>query len=144
MIEIALDEQPDNIGCKGFKDGNAHSGTADTGDAGTAGDVLHALVIPRGIVVGHQRHHALCQTHADVQREHIDLLDDAESSHRNITVSRRKVVDGDIGKAGKEGGNGRGQSHRQHLTGKAEPWGRYTGETESTVDLRSRKNWTAK
>lgn len=79
--------------------------------AGQTDGVLHPLLVPGGVVVGHQGHHALADADAHVQREALHLQHDSHGGQGQIVVGDHQLIDDDIVQIEQERGDSRGDAH---------------------------------
>ena len=105
------DEYPGYIQCKNFVQYNADR-RADQPDPAREHDgILHPLAVAGGIIVGHNRHHALADTDADVEGQALDFQHNPDRRHLNVAVGRHQPADHNIVKVEQECGQRGGDSH---------------------------------
>ena len=93
---------------------DAHRSHREAGATGQPHSALHAAAVAGGVVVGHQRHHALADADAHVQREAFHLQHDAHRRQRQIVVGHHQLVNDDIVQVKEEGGDGRGHPNTEN------------------------------
>ena len=84
--------------------------------------VAHALAVAGAVIVGDQRHHALTDAHAHVEREALHLEYDADGGQRHIVIGDHQFVDDDVVQVEQERGQRRGHTHGKHGGGVFPLW----------------------
>ena len=118
-LRLRNEQMHDGLG-KGRETGHKTGGHDEGCFPGKEGYRPHPFIIPRRVVIAHQRHKALAQPHGHIQGELIDPLDNSIGRHRDISVTGGQPDNHHVGGISQRSGQGRGQSHGENLSYKPE------------------------
>lgn len=112
-----VDKDLDGGPGKQLKHNDAEHRKSHAAEAGLPDGFFHSPEVLGGIIVSHQRQHALAQAHAHVHGQHLDFFHDAQRCHGNIPVTGRQLVDDHVGHTGKQISDGGWKANRKNRTG---------------------------
>lgn len=93
---LVVDERAHDLRREGPVERDAHRRHGQPGAAGDAEKGQHPLPVAGGKIVRDERHHGQADAHADVQRQALDLQDDAHCGQLDVAVAGGELVDDDV------------------------------------------------